>query len=120
MKDKQGTVLKTYAEIEEDDLLVNRLFNLSPLALHEEKMGEVASVIVPLEEGMNHVVSERRLMGVRFKSVEEGPRAGAIMQVLRKNEKISRVLLIDRNDRVGTFWVIDNSKEVDFSRDRIE
>ncbi len=120
VKNKEGTVEKAFSEMEVGDLLVTRNFSISPLAIHEEKMGDAKSALVPIEEGMENVVAEHRLVGVRFKSVEVGPRAGALMQVMRNHEKIATLLLVDRNEKVGTFWVVNNKQEIDFAQDHVE
>ncbi len=115
---KHGKVTQAFSEVQADDFLIARDFWLSPLALHEESAGEEKIKLFNVSEG-TEMLTERRIFGANFKSVESGPRPGAIMQLQRGESKVGRVLLLDRNEKIGTFWVIDNQLEIDLATDKI-
>lgn len=117
--DEVARVGHAYFEIEKGDLLVKTNFLISPLALHEEKIQESDTGFIPLEEGQEKYSAEMRMVGARFDSLESGPRPGAIVEVKRGHEAIARLLLVNRDRNFGTFWVIENKKEINIDNDRL-
>lgn len=120
VENKKGLITRAFAEIEEGDLLIARDFWLSPLALHQEERGEEKVRLYSIDEGSGNLLSQSRSFGANFRSVESGPRVGAIMKIKRGDKAIGQALLVDRNVRVGTFWVIESSSEIDLATDRLE
>jgi hypothetical protein len=118
----RGRVLRAFSELGEGDLLLSRQFVVSPLALHEEALGEDLrrrTRFLPLQEGSENFGSQFSLMGVRFPSSETGPRLGAILSVSRDGKKVATLLLVDRDGRVGTVWVVESEREISFN-DKID
>ncbi len=111
-----GTVVeKLFSEIGPGDVILDRNFSMSPLALHEESVGEKerrSTHLVPLEEGHEQIGGEHMLMGVKFSSAESGPRVGAVLRVTRGGDNIATALLVDRDGRAGTVWVIRSQREL--------
>lgn len=116
--DEQARVTQAYNEIERGDLLVKRNFTLSPLALHEETIPKDGAHFVALEEGAEVFTSEMRLIGAEFRSREAGPRPGAIVEVKRAGDRVARLLLLNRDKNYGTFWIIDNKRELSIAGDQ--
>jgi len=118
----RAKITKAFVELSPGDVLLGRKFVISPLALHETSLGEELrkrTRFLPLQEGAENFGSQFSLMGVRFPSAEAGPRLGAILTVSRDGKKVATLLLVDRDRRVGTVWVVESEREVSFS-DRID
>lgn len=114
----RGRVARAFVEVGAGDLLLSRKFVVSPLALHEEALGDdlrKRTRFLPLQEGSENFASQFSLMGLRFPSSESGPRLGAILTVSRDGKKIATLLLVDRDGKVGTAWVVESEKEVSLS-----
>ncbi len=112
----RATVVKAFREIRAGDLIVNRSFQLTPLAIHEDTIGPEArkeTKLVALQEGADVHTAEYGLMGIRFPAIGVGPRPGALLTVNVGNSAKARALLIDRDQRTGTIWIVTSEEEVD-------
>lgn len=123
VKDKRAVVKRAFTEVAEGDLILSRRFVLSPLALHEERVGAEdrdQTYFVPLQEGFESLVSSYMLIGLRFASVDRGPRPGALLTVIQGERKIGTVLVVDRDKRVGTAWIVESERELDIDHDDLD
>ncbi|HVJ65316.1 MAG TPA: hypothetical protein VM901_08680, partial [Bdellovibrionota bacterium] len=113
--DGKATVAKAFSEIRKGDLITPRLFLLSPMAIHEEKIGEEKRAdmqLVPVEEGYRTAAAEYMTLGVRYKFDDAGPQPGALMNLTRLGKTVGKAMLIDRDRRSGTLWVIESDNEI--------
>ncbi len=112
----RATVVKAFREVQAGDLIVNRSFRITPLAIHEETIGpeeREQTRLVPLQEGAEVHTAEYGLMGIRFPSIGVGPRPGALITINVGNSAKAKALLIDRDQRTGTLWIVNSEEEVD-------
>jgi hypothetical protein len=58
-------------------------------------------------------------MGAKFKNTIAGPQLGAIVNLVREHQKVATAVLIDRQENVGTFWVVDSKTDLS-ENDKIE
>ena len=115
IKNRRATVKTAFREITKGDLIINRSFRLSPLAIHEETLGPDMrrnTQLVSLQEGSEQNAGSFNLMGVRFPGISVGPRPGALMTLEVGHEKSAKALLIDRDQRTGTVWLLNTEQEV--------
>jgi len=114
---KLAQVMSTFFEIEEGNELIRREFTFEPLAIHESTLGPIVgkkTKLVPLQEGAMSLVGANQVMGIRFPYSDSGPRPGAVLTLDLGMERRGKVLLIDRDQRVGTVWLISADREVTF------
>lgn len=119
----RATIPKAFVEVSEGDQIVSRNFTLSPLALYEYRFGSQDrddTEIIPVQEGYETLASENMLIGLRFAGADRGPRAGAIMTVSQGIHKVATILLVDRDRRLGTAWVVESTRELDSKRDKLD
>lgn len=113
--DGKAQLSKSFAEIRQGDLITPRFFLLSPMAIHEEKVGEVRRgdyQVIPVEEGFRSLASSYMMLGVRYKYDDAGPKPGALVNLMRNKKVMGKALLVDRDRRSGTMWVIENNGEI--------
>ncbi len=114
---RQAEVTSTFFELTEGNLVVQRDFSLSPLAIHESTLGPVVAKktkLIPLQESASLLVSTNQILGVRFPYSDSGPRPGAILTLDLGHRRTGKALLIDRDQRVGTLWLLSAEREVIF------
>jgi nucleoid-associated protein YgaU len=115
VRDRQAEIVKAFTEIEKDDEIVNRRFQLSPLAVHKDIIGPEyrnETAIVTLDEGAQSQGATGQMMGVLFPGIGLGPRPGALLEVqVGANRKV-QALLIDRDQRFGTLWIVESEQEM--------
>lgn len=115
VRDRQAQIVKAFTEIEKGDEIVNRRFQLSPLAVHKDVIGPEyrnETAIVALDEGAKSHGATGQMMGVLFPGIGLGPRPGALLEVqVGANRKV-QALLIDRDQRFGTLWIVDSDQEM--------
>lgn len=119
----RATVAKAFAEVSEGDQIVAKAFTVSPLALYEYRMGSEdrnSTELIPVQEGYETLASESMLIGIRFPGIDRGPRTGALMTVSQGAKKVATLLLIDRDHRLGTAWVVEGVREIDSTTDKID
>ena len=112
----KATVVKAFKEIRAGDLIVNRSFRLTPLAIHEDTIGpeyRKDTRLVPVQVGSEVHAAEHGLVGIRFPAIGVGPRPGALLTVNVGQNAKAKALLIDRDQRTGTLWIVDSQEEVD-------
>lgn len=110
--DGKATLSKTFSEIREGDLITPRFFLLSPMAIHEEKVGENNREdyqLVPVEEGYRSMAGEYMTLGIRYKYDDAGPQPGALLNLMKAGQVVGKGLIVDRDRRSGTMWVVENS-----------
>jgi hypothetical protein len=115
-------IVRAFTEISANDLILDRDFRLTPLAIHREIVGpnyRKQMSFVPLQEGGELAPGEHQLVGVRFPNTESGPRPGAILEIIQGYKRKSLALLVDRDRRVGTLWIIRSDREV-VTKDEIQ
>jgi hypothetical protein len=118
-----ATIQKSFVEIAEGDEIVERDFAVSPLALHEERLGEELSAqtkFVPVQEGYAALAAENMLLGLNFMSADKGPQPGALLDVHDLTGKVATVLIVERSGRMGTAWVAAAKREISAATDHIE
>jgi nucleoid-associated protein YgaU len=115
IKNRRATLKTAFREIQKGALIINRSFRLSPLAIHEETLGpnmRQDTQLVSLQEGSEQNAGDYNLMGVRFPGISVGPRPGALMTLQVGHGKSAKALLIDRDQRTGTVWLLNTEQEV--------
>jgi hypothetical protein len=113
--DGKAYIAKAFTEIRPGDVITPRLFLLSPLAIHEQTVGESKQddyQLIPVEEGYRVAASEYMTMGIRFKYDNAGPQPGALLNLTRLGQVTGKAMLVDRDRRSGTLWVISTKGEV--------
>jgi hypothetical protein len=113
---------KAFEEIFPGDLIVKREFAMNPIALHNEVLGSDRQdevKLFPLDESFRTIIGENTLMGAKFKNTIAGPQLGAIVNLVREHQKVATAVLIDRQENVGTFWVVDSKTDLS-ENDKIE
>ncbi len=110
-----GRVKSTFAEIEEGAAVIAENYWIPALSLRQEVLGADVSRktrIVPVEEGTLAGGSANTLLGLILPEVETGPTPGAIL-TLRDDVGIQGYgLLVHRQGRTATMWIIEGNKEI--------
>jgi hypothetical protein len=70
--------------------------------------------LVPVSEGAKTLVGAHQLLGIRFPYSDSGPRPGAVLTIDLGNQRTGKALLLDRDQRVGTMWLLNADREVLF------
>lgn len=120
---KRATLVKAFSEISEGDLITSKTFTMSPLALHEQRLGSEErdnTQLMAVQEGYETLASENMLIGVRFAGIDRGPRIGALMTLSHGANQVATILLVDRDQRMGTAWVVQSVRELDLGSDKID
>jgi nucleoid-associated protein YgaU len=115
VQDKQATVVKAFTEIEAGDEIVQRRFQLSPLAVHKDVLGpeyRPDTHLVMLDDSARVNAGPGQMMGVLFPGIGIGPRPGALLDVQVGPEKKVQALLVDRDQRMGTLWIVSGDQEI--------
>jgi len=115
VRDKQAEVVKAFTEIVPGDEIVQRRFQLSPLAVHKDTIGpeyRKDTAIVGLDEGAKSIGGTGQMMGVLFPAIGIGPRPGALLEVQVGRNKKVQALLVDRDQRFGTLWIVGGDQEL--------
>gem|GEM_PF-1377228 len=115
VKGNRATLVKAFAEISPGDEVVQRRFQLSPLAIHNDSVGPEyrdGTVLMALQEGAGVNSGEGQMLGVRFPAIGLGPRPGALLDIQVGHNRKAKALLVDRDQRVGTLWILDGDQEV--------
>jgi nucleoid-associated protein YgaU len=115
VKDGHAEVVRAFAEIESGNEIVKRRFQLSPLAIHRDTIGPEyrdETTLVKLDDGAETHGGHGNMMGVLFPAVGLGPRPGALLEVQVGSTKRVQALLVDRDQRFGTLWVVDGDQEI--------
>ncbi len=113
--DGKGHISKAFSEIRQNDLITPKLFLLSPMAIHEETLGEAKRddiQLITVEEGYRTFAADYMTIGVRFRYDDAGPQPGALLNLMRNDEVVGKALLVDRDRRSGTLWIIESKGEV--------
>jgi nucleoid-associated protein YgaU len=119
----QAKLIRAFAEVGEKDLIVKRSFEISPLALHEFRLGREdreAARLVPLQEGYEVVAGSGMFVGIRFPTVENGARTGALLKIMDGSEVMATLLVVYRDRRMATAWVVESRRELDLEKDHID
>jgi nucleoid-associated protein YgaU len=115
VKSGKATIIQAFAEINAGDEVIMRKFQLSPLAIHNDSVGPEyrdGTTLVSLQEGVIVSGGAGQLFGVRFPAIGLGPRPGALLEIQVGHNRKARALLVDRDQRVGTLWILDGQQEV--------
>ncbi len=115
VRNKQAEIVKAFAELEAGDEVVRRRFQLSPLAIHRDTLGpeyREETSLVMLEDGAETHGGHGNMMGVLFPAIGVGPRPGALLEVQVGATRRVQALLVDRDQRFGTLWIVDGDQEV--------
>ena len=117
MRQGDGVIVNAFQEMEPGDLLIKKSFGISPLALHEEKMGVDRNKVrlVPLQVGAQSQGAQFQFVGIRFSRPDVGPREGAILTVLRSDRKVATLLVVSRENKVATAWIVESDMELSFT-----
>lgn len=113
--DGKAEITKGFSEIRQGDLVTPRFFLLSPMAIHEHKVGEAERgnyQIVPTEEGYRSLASAYMTLGIRYKYDDAGPGPGALVNLMSNGKVVGKGLIVDRDRRSGTMWVIESGLEI--------
>jgi hypothetical protein len=119
---KNALVERSFEEIYPGDLIVRRDFALNPLPLHDETLGRERRgevKLFPLDSTFKSIVAQNVMLGAKFRNEAAGPSLGAVVGIVRDNERIGTAVLIDRQQDVGTFWVLESKSELSI-RDHVE
>ncbi|MEO5667658.1 MAG: LysM peptidoglycan-binding domain-containing protein, partial [Bdellovibrionota bacterium] len=117
VEDKQAEITKAFSEIEVGDELVQRRFQLSPLAIHKDTIGpeyREETKLVPVDNAVQGNAGAGQMMGILFPGIGLGPRPGALLEIQVGSNKKVQALLVDRDERFGTLWVIEGDQEATF------
>lgn len=115
VQNQKATVNKSFVELREGDEVVQRRFTLSPLAVHNDNIGPLyreETHLVAIQEGASYQGGEGQMMGIRFPAIGLGPRPGAILEIQVGHNRKSKALLVDRDQRMGTLWILEGDQEV--------
>lgn len=116
VENNRATVTKVFREIKSGDYILNRSFRLTPLAVHEETLGpelRKKTHLVSLQQGAERNIGTYNLVGVQFPDIGIGPRPGAILTLNVGQGAEAKALLIDRDQKTGTLWVLRAEEELD-------
>ncbi len=111
-------VIDSFEEILPEHEIVQREFAFSPLAVHEAVLGPIVArrtKLVPLAREANLIVAPHQVVGIRFPYSDAGPRPGAVLTLDLGNQRRGQALLIDRDQRAGTLWLLSADREVVFT-----
>lgn len=123
VRHRRGVVKKAFTEVGMGDEIVRKDFALSPLALHEHRIGSEDredTHLLPLQDGYETLTSQNMLVGVKFPGVDRGPRIGALMTMTQGQKRLATLLLVDRDRQVGTAWVVESTRELDMASDKFD
>jgi len=109
---ERATITRAFDEIEPSDVLVADNFALPPFSVHEEA-DDKALDLLGIQEGAEVISSQYQLLGARFKASAGEPSEGALVKVKEGPAKGATLLLLRRDGRYGTFWVVDHAKEIE-------
>lgn len=111
---KVATIKKAYSEIHYEDLIVEKNFALSPLAVYEHTLDQEDSAkmsVVPVQEGYNFINSEMQTIGLKLKTNSD-LRAGALIGTVDQyGKKLSSILILDRDKEFATAWILNSRRE---------
>ncbi|NCN26634.1 LysM peptidoglycan-binding domain-containing protein [bacterium] len=113
--DLNAEISQSFESITHGDLIVMRTFAQAPLALHNEVLGperrhEVK--LVNIDTSLITLSAEDYLIGAKFSNEATGPSLGGIINLYREKDWVASAVLIDRDEDVGTFWVVESNREV--------
>jgi hypothetical protein len=113
---RDAKITSAFTEIQEGDLLLDRDFRMAPSSVHEDSLESLSRKVkmVQLQDGVKSFIGENNLVGIVFPSSQTGPTEGALLNIEKNKKKVGTVLIINRDQRMATAWVVDSSEEFDY------
>ena len=108
-------VLLSFVELEEGDALIQREFELAPKNIYfpgSNELGYLNEDFIFLERGFRSLSAVHMAVGARFRSSTAGPQVGSVVSLWKGRDEVGRLVLVDRDRNVGTFWVYEANREL--------
>lgn len=111
----RAKITKAFAEIEAGATVIAENFSVSSLALRQEVVGpeiSKATRLVAIQEGTLAGASSNSLLGVVWPDANSGAGPGAILSFSDDAGPQGYGLVVHRQGRTGTLWIIEGNREI--------
>jgi len=113
VRNERAQIVRAFEEIRPGDMIVADGFDVPALSLQEVELGRRASTnFIPVDEGAFIGVSSFNAVGIRMPNREVAPR-GSILTFEENGFPVGSGLVIHREGRFATVWIIESHKEID-------